>query len=47
MQKETGVLSSLLYIEDDISNREIVSMFLRNYFVVDTASESSALEALL
>jgi CheY-like chemotaxis protein len=41
MQKETGVLSSLLYIEDDISNREIVSMFLRNYFVVDTASESS------
>lgn len=41
MQKETGVLSSLLYIEDDSSNREIVSMFLKNYYVVDTASESS------
>jgi two-component system, cell cycle response regulator DivK len=41
MQKETGVLSSLLYIEDDNSNRQIVSMFLKDYFVVDTASESS------
>lgn len=41
MQKETGVLSSLLYIEDDSSNREIVSMFLKNYYMVDTASESS------
>ena len=41
MQKETGVLSSLLYIEDDSSNREIVSMFLKNYFIVETASESS------
>jgi CheY-like chemotaxis protein len=41
MQKETGVLSSLLYIEDDSSNREIVSMFLKNYYLVDTASESS------
>lgn len=41
MQKETGVLSSILYIEDDSSNREIVSMFLKNYYMVDTASESS------
>jgi len=41
MQKETGVLSSLLYIEDDSRNREIVSMFLKNYYLVDTASESS------
>ena len=41
MQKETGVLSSLLYIEDDSSNREIVSMFLKNFYMVDTASESS------
>jgi two-component system, sensor histidine kinase len=41
MQKEKGVLSSLLYIEDDSSNREIVSMFLKDYFLVDTASESS------
>jgi len=41
MQKETGVLPSLLYIEDDSSNREIVSMFLKNYYMVDTASESS------
>jgi len=41
MQKETVVLSSLLYIEDDSTSREIVSMFLKNYFVVETASESS------
>ena len=41
MQKKTGVLPSLLYIEDDSSNREIVSMFLKNYYMVDTASESS------
>ena len=41
MQKETGVLPSLLYIEDDSSNREIVSMFLKNYYMVDTASEFS------
>jgi CheY-like chemotaxis protein len=41
MQKETGVLSSLLYIEDDSRNREIVTMFLKNYYLVDTASESS------
>ena len=41
MQKETGVLSSLLYIEDDSISREIVSMFLKGYFFIDTASESS------
>lgn len=41
MQKEKGVLSSLLYIEDDSSNRQIVSMYLKDYFLVDTASESS------
>jgi len=41
MQKEKEVLTSLLYIEDDSSNREIVSMFLKDYFLVDTASESS------
>jgi len=41
MQKETGVLSSLLYIEDDSISREIVSMFLKDYFLIDTASESS------
>ena len=41
MQKETGVLSSLLYIEDDSISREIVSMFLKGYFLIDTASESS------
>lgn len=40
MQKEKGVLSSLLYIEDDPTNREIVKMFLRDYFKVDTASDS-------
>jgi len=41
MQKENGVLSSLLYIEDDSISREIVSMFLKGYFLIDTASESS------
>ncbi len=41
MQKEKGVLVSLLYIEDDRTNREIVKMFLRNCFAVDTASDSS------
>src|SRR4030067_2535864 len=41
MQKEKGVLSSLLYIEDDNISREIVSMFLKDYFMVDTATESS------
>jgi CheY-like chemotaxis protein len=41
MQKEKGVLSSLLYIEDDSISREIVSMFLKDYFLIDTASESS------
>lgn len=41
MQKEKGVLSSLLYIEDDSSNREIVALFLKDQFLVDTATESS------
>lgn len=41
MQKEKGVLSSLLYIEDDSSNREIVTLFLKDQFLVDTATESS------
>ena len=41
MQKENGVLSSLLYIEDDSISREIVSMFLKDYFEVDTATDSS------
>ncbi|NWG29059.1 MAG: response regulator [Ignavibacteriaceae bacterium] len=41
MHKEKGVLSSLLYIEDDSSNREIVSLFLKDQFLVDTATESS------
>lgn len=40
MQKEKG-LSSILYIEDDSINREIVAMFLKDYFLVDTAAESS------
>ena len=47
MQKKKEVLTSLLYIEDDSSNREIVSMFLKDYFLVDTASDSSeALEKI-
>ncbi|MCU0333404.1 MAG: response regulator, partial [Ignavibacteriaceae bacterium] len=47
MQKEKGVLSSILYIEDDSINREIVGMFLRDYFLVDTAADSTeALEKI-
>lgn len=41
MQKEKGVLSSILYIEDDSANREIVNMYLKEHFIVDTASNSS------
>jgi len=41
MQKKTGVLSSILYIEDDSISREIVGMFLKGKFLVETASESS------
>jgi CheY-like chemotaxis protein len=41
MQKNTGVLSSILYIEDDSISREIVGMFLKGKFLVETASESS------
>jgi len=41
MQKEKGVISSLLYVEDDSLNREIVSMFLKDYFLVDTAADST------
>lgn len=41
MQKEKGVLASILYIEDDNANRGIVNMYLKNHFIVDTASNSS------
>ena len=41
MQKEKGVLASILYIEDDSANREIVNMYLKSYFIVDTAPNSS------
>lgn len=41
MQKKGEDLSSVLYIEDDSINWEIVNMFLKGHFIVDTASESS------
>ena len=41
MQKKEAELSSILYIEDDSINWEIVTMFLKGYYHVDTVSESS------
>lgn len=47
MQKKGEELSSLLYIEDDSLNWEIVSMFLKGRFLVDTVADSSeALEKI-
>jgi two-component system, sensor histidine kinase len=47
MQKDKEVLSSILYIEDDSLNREIVVMFLKDCFMVDTAADSTeALEKI-
>ncbi|MDH3267218.1 MAG: response regulator [Ignavibacteria bacterium] len=41
MQKKGTGLSSVLYIEDDSMNWEIVNMFLKGYYQLDTVSESS------
>jgi CheY-like chemotaxis protein len=41
MQKKGQDLFSILYIEDDSINWEIVNMFLKGYYTVDTASDSS------
>jgi CheY-like chemotaxis protein len=41
MQKKGTEQSSVLYIEDDSINWEIVTMFLKGYYNVDTVSESS------
>jgi CheY-like chemotaxis protein len=41
MRKHGEDLSSVLYIEDESINWEIVNMFLKGYYLVDTASESS------
>ncbi|HEY6437296.1 MAG TPA: response regulator [Ignavibacteriaceae bacterium] len=41
MQKKGIELSSILYIEDDSINWEIVSMFLKGYYNVDTTAEYS------
>ena len=41
MQKKGVELSSVLYIEDDSINWEIVNLFLKGYYQVDTAAESS------
>ena len=47
MQKKGGDLSSILYIEDDSINWEIVIMFLKGHYLVDTASDASeALEKI-
>ena len=41
MQKKGVDLSTLLYIEDDSLNWEIVNMFLKGQFLVDTVADSS------
>ena len=41
MQKKGEDLSSILYIEDDSINWEIVNMFLKGQYLVDTAADSS------
>jgi len=41
MQKKGVALSTLLYIEDDSLNWEIVNMFLKGRFLVDTVADSS------
>ena len=41
MQKKGEDLSSVLYIEDDSINQEIVCLFLKGQYRVDTASDSS------
>ena len=47
MQGKTGEVPSILYIEDDSISREVVAMFLKNNFFVETAADSSeALEKL-
>lgn len=47
MQKKSGELSSILYVEDDSISREVVSMFLKDKFFVEMATDSSeAMEKL-
>ena len=41
MHKKGVALSTLLYIEDDSLNWEIVNMFLKGRFLVDTVADSS------
>jgi CheY-like chemotaxis protein len=41
MQKKGEELSSVLYIEDDSINWEIVNIFLKGYYNVDTVAEFS------
>ena len=41
MQKKGVDLSTLLYIEDDSLNWEIVNMFLKGRFLVDTVADSA------
>ena len=41
MQKKGAEISSVLYIEDDSINWEIVNMFLKGNYLVDTAIDSS------
>jgi CheY-like chemotaxis protein len=47
MQIISGELSSILYVEDDCISREVVNMFLKDNYIVETASDSSeAMEKL-
>lgn len=47
MQKKGVELSSILYIEDDSINWEIVNLFLKGYYHVDTTAEySEAMEKI-
>jgi len=40
MQEGRGDKSSILYVEDDTTNREIVKLYLKDSYLVDTASDS-------
>lgn len=41
MQEVKGDKASILYVEDDSTNREIVKLYLKDQYQVDTASDST------
>lgn len=41
MQEVKGDKTSILYIEDDSANREIVKLYLKDQYQIDTASDST------